>query len=68
MNESLMYKDIFVPLLEVSRNPESHPFVAALLKTVTSFDIVDDEGQLEMNIMVKYPVGLFLFICFVYFS
>jgi len=41
--------------MEVSKNPASHPFVAELLKNVKAFDIVDDEGQVEMNVNVIEP-------------
>jgi len=50
-----MLANIFIPLLEVSRHPESHPFVAVFLEKVTGFDIVDDEGQMELNIIVNEP-------------
>ena len=44
-----------MPLLEASKNPSSHPYVAEFLLTVAAFDIVDDEGQIEMNVMITYP-------------
>eukprot|EP00026_Physarum_polycephalum_P000345 Phypoly_transcript_00345.p1 GENE.Phypoly_transcript_00345~~Phypoly_transcript_00345.p1 ORF type:complete len:1272 (-),score=156.56 Phypoly_transcript_00345:88-3903(-) len=50
-----MLINIFVPLLEASKNPERHPFVAEFLQKVTAFDIVDDEGQIEMNVMITEP-------------
>jgi len=50
-----MLSNIFLPLLEASKYPQSHPSVSEFLKKVTSFDIVDDEGQLEMNVMVNDP-------------
>ncbi len=52
-------QDIFLPLTEASKNPDSHPYVAKLLEKVTSFDIVDDEGQLEANITVTYLTQTF---------
>lgn len=51
--DRLLY--IFAPLLDATKNPERHPFVAEFLKKVTAFDIVDDEGQVEMNVMITYP-------------
>lgn len=38
-----MLDNIFVPLFEVTENPNSHPHLHMFLKLVVGFDMVDDE-------------------------
>jgi hypothetical protein len=41
--------------LEASKTPKKRPFVAEFLQSVTAIDIVESEGQLEMDLSVTYP-------------
>jgi AMP deaminase len=41
--------DIFLPLFEVSVNPESHPKLHMFLRQVVGFDSVDDESVRESS-------------------
>ena len=42
--------DIFDPLFEVTKNPQSNPIFHDFLKQVVGFDTVDDESKPERSI------------------
>jgi len=44
-NFQQMLDNIFIPLFEVTLNPESHPELAQFLEHVSGFDTVDDESK-----------------------
>eukprot|EP00055_Hartaetosiga_balthica_P016642 m.105884 g.105884 ORF g.105884 m.105884 type:complete len:934 (+) comp9140_c2_seq2:428-3229(+) len=46
-NFQQMLENIFMPLFEVTNNPESDPDLATFLEHVTGFDSVDDESNPE---------------------
>lgn len=48
--------NLFLPLFEVSVDPNSHPKLHVFLERVIGFDSVDDELKLEM-ILKKFPVA-----------
>ncbi|KAG0439197.1 AMP deaminase 2 [Dictyocoela muelleri] len=68
-----MLNNIFVPLFEVTRDPESNPNLSMFLKNVVGFDCVDDESIREKpfgkNLAEPYeytfpdepPYGYYLF-------
>ena len=47
--------DIFLPLFEVTRNPQSHPELHVFLQRVIGFDSVDDESKAERRFHRKFP-------------
>ncbi|KAJ3335586.1 AMP deaminase, partial [Kappamyces sp. JEL0680] len=47
--------NIFEPLFEVTRNPESHPELHVFLQRVIGIDSVDDESKPERRIFKKFP-------------
>ncbi|KAI0165956.1 AMP deaminase [Xylariaceae sp. FL1272] len=49
-------KNIFEPLFEVTKEPESHPKLHVFLQRVIGFDSVDDESKVERRLFKKYPV------------
>lgn len=49
-------KNIFEPLFEVTKNPQSHPKLHVFLQRVIGFDSVDDESKVERRLFRKYPV------------
>lgn len=53
------FKDIitnlFRPLLEVTKNPQSHPKLHVFLQRVIGFDSVDDESKVDRRFHRKYP-------------
>ena len=49
-------KNIFQPLFEVTKDPESHPKLHIFLQRVIGFDSVDDESKVERRLFRKFPV------------
>lgn len=49
-------KNIFQPLFEATKDPQSHPKLHVLLQRVIGFDSVDDESKVERRLFRKYPV------------
>ncbi|KAI1387044.1 AMP deaminase [Hypoxylon trugodes] len=49
-------KNVFQPLFEVTKNPESHPKLHIFLQRVIGFDSVDDESKVERRLYKKFPV------------
>lgn len=49
-------KNIFQPLFEVTKNPQSHPKLHVFLQRVVGIDSVDDESKVERRLFRKYPV------------
>ncbi|CAJ2513358.1 Uu.00g014770.m01.CDS01 [Anthostomella pinea] len=49
-------KNVFQPLFEVTKNPESHPKLHIFLQRVIGFDSVDDESKVERRLFKKFPV------------
>ncbi|AQZ12557.1 AMD1 (YML035C) [Zygosaccharomyces parabailii] len=47
--------NIFKPLFEVTKNPQSHPKLHVFLQRVIGFDSVDDESKVDRRIYRKYP-------------
>ncbi|CEP63704.1 AMP deaminase LALA0_S09e00628g [Lachancea lanzarotensis] len=48
-------KNLFQPLFEVTKNPQSHPKLHAFLQRVIGFDSVDDESKVDRRFHQKYP-------------
>ena len=48
--------NIFIPLFEVTINPESHPMLHIFLKHVSGFDLVDDESKPERRPTKHMPI------------
>lgn len=51
-----LLENVFVPLFEVTQNPQSHPKLHIFLQRVIGFDMVDDESKPERRIHRKFPV------------
>ncbi|ORY56669.1 uncharacterized protein BCR38DRAFT_402331 [Pseudomassariella vexata] len=49
-------KNVFLPLFEVTKNPESHSKLHIFLQRVIGFDSVDDESKVERRLFKKFPV------------
>ncbi|KAI1770933.1 AMP deaminase [Hypoxylon cercidicola] len=49
-------KNVFQPLFEVTKNPDSHPKLHIFLQRVIGFDSVDDESKVERRLYKKFPV------------
>ncbi|MCJ1311379.1 AMP deaminase [Agyrium rufum] len=49
-------KNIFQPLFEVTKCPESHPKLHIFLQRVIGFDSVDDESKVERRLYKKFPL------------
>ncbi|KAI5920775.1 AMP deaminase [Camillea tinctor] len=49
-------KNVFQPLFEVTKDPESHPNLHVFLQRVIGFDSVDDESKVERRLFKKFPV------------
>ncbi|AWU75832.1 uncharacterized protein C5L36_0B10680 [Pichia kudriavzevii] len=47
--------NIFKPLFEVTRNPQSHPKLHVFLQRVIGFDSVDDESKIDRRFHKKFP-------------
>lgn len=50
-----MIVNIFEPLLEVTKDPGSHPKLHHFLKRAIGFDCVDDESKPERRVHKKFP-------------
>jgi AMP deaminase len=48
--------NLFQPLFEVTKNPQSHPKLHIFLQRVIGFDTVDDESKTERRIYRKFPL------------
>ncbi|CAL9732195.1 AMP deaminase [Monosporozyma unispora] len=48
-------KNLFQPLFEVTKNPQSHPKLHVFLQRVIGFDSVDDESKVDRRFHKKYP-------------
>ncbi|SCV03547.1 LAME_0H11298g1_1 [Lachancea meyersii CBS 8951] len=48
-------KNLFQPLFEVTKNPQSHPKLHVFLQRVIGFDSVDDESKVDRRFHQKYP-------------
>ena len=48
--------NVFQPLFEVTKNPQSHPKLHIFLQRVIGFDSVDDESKPERRIYRKFPL------------
>ncbi|CCK68781.1 AMP deaminase KNAG_0B03390 [Huiozyma naganishii CBS 8797] len=48
-------KNLFQPLFEVTKNPQSHPKLHVFLERVIGFDSVDDESKVDRRFHKKYP-------------
>ncbi|EDO18899.1 hypothetical protein Kpol_1023p68 [Vanderwaltozyma polyspora DSM 70294] len=49
-------KNLFQPLFEVTKNPQSHPKLHLFLQRVIGFDSVDDESKVDRRFHKKYPI------------
>ncbi|KAL0230304.1 hypothetical protein PCE1_003865 [Barthelona sp. PCE] len=49
-------QNIFLPLFEVTVNPDSHRYLFFFLQHVVGFDTVDDESKPEQKYHDKYPM------------
>ncbi|KAJ4288022.1 AMP deaminase [Kalmusia sp. IMI 367209] len=47
--------NVFQPLFEVTRDPNSHPKLHVFLQRVIGFDSVDDESKIERRVYKKFP-------------
>ena len=47
--------NIFQPLYEVTKNPQSHQKLHVFLQRVVGFDSVDDESKIETRLYRKFP-------------
>ncbi|PTU23759.1 hypothetical protein P175DRAFT_0429994 [Aspergillus ochraceoroseus IBT 24754] len=48
--------NVFQPLFEVTKDPNSHPKLHIFLQRVVGFDSVDDESKAERRLYRKYPI------------
>lgn len=55
-NYEQIVKNIFQPLFEVTKDPQSHPKLHVFLQRVIGFDSVDDESKVERRLFKKFPV------------
>ena len=49
-------RNVFLPLFEVTKDPESHPKLHIFLLRVIGFDSVDDESKPERRFFRKFPL------------
>ncbi|KAI7878637.1 AMP deaminase [Lichtheimia hyalospora FSU 10163] len=49
-------RNLFEPLFEVTKDPQSHPELHVFLQRVIGFDSVDDESKPERRLFKKFPV------------
>ncbi|KAJ2365263.1 AMP deaminase [Coemansia sp. RSA 2611] len=54
-NFEQVIENLFRPLFEVTRDPQSHPKLHVFLQRVVGFDSVDDESKPERRTHKKYP-------------
>lgn len=50
-------RNLFLPLFEVTQNPQSHPKLHILLQRVVGFDSVDDESKSDNRFYRKFPTA-----------
>ncbi|EJT81309.1 AMP deaminase 2 [Gaeumannomyces tritici R3-111a-1] len=55
-NMEQVIQNLFQPLFEVSRDPQSHPKLHIFLQRVIGLDSVDDESKVERRLFKKFPV------------
>ncbi|KAL8370985.1 hypothetical protein RB595_001032 [Gaeumannomyces hyphopodioides] len=55
-NMEQVIQNLFQPLFEVSRDPQSHPKLHVFLQRVIGLDSVDDESKVERRLFKKFPV------------
>ncbi|AET39192.1 AMP deaminase Ecym_4113 [Eremothecium cymbalariae DBVPG len=48
-------RNLFQPLFEVTKNPQSHPKLHLFLQRVIGFDSVDDESKVDRRFYKKFP-------------
>ncbi|KAL4802642.1 hypothetical protein BDV18DRAFT_147064 [Aspergillus unguis] len=48
--------NVFQPLFEVTKDPNTHPKLHIFLQRVVGFDSVDDESKAERRLYRKYPI------------
>ncbi|GMM31906.1 AMP deaminase [Martiniozyma asiatica (nom. inval.)] len=48
-------RNLFLPLFEVTQNPQSHPKLHVFLQRVIGFDSVDDESKTDRRYHKKFP-------------
>ncbi|KAG7088063.1 AMP deaminase [Marasmius oreades] len=48
-------RNLFQPLFEVTKDPQSHPELHVFLQRVIGFDSVDDESKTERRVYKKFP-------------
>lgn len=48
--------NLFKPLFEVTKNPQSHPKLYIFLQRVIGFDSVDDESKQDRRYQKKFPI------------
>lgn len=51
-----LLQNIFKPLFEVTKDPDSNPVLAKFLESVVGFDCVDDESLKERRYHKKFPL------------
>lgn len=49
--------NVFQPLFEVTKKPQSHPKLHIFLQRVVGFDSVDDESKIERRLHRKFPTA-----------
>lgn len=54
-NFEQVVQNVFQPLFEVTKNPQSHPKLHILLQRVVGFDSVDDESKPDRQESKKFP-------------
>lgn len=54
-NFEQIVRNIFQPLFEVTKDPNSHPKLHVFLQRVIGFDSVDDESKPERRLYKKFP-------------
>lgn len=55
-NFEQVIRNVFEPLFEATKDPQSHPKLHILLQRVIGFDSVDDESKTERRIYRKFPL------------
>jgi AMP deaminase len=55
-NFEAIIKNLFQPLFEVTKDPNSHPKLHIFLQRVIGIDSVDDESKVERRLFKKFPV------------
>ncbi|KAJ1599402.1 hypothetical protein NDA14_000879 [Ustilago hordei] len=55
-NFEQIIRNVYEPLFEVTKNPQSHRKLHVFLQRVVGFDLVDDESKPERRVHKKFPV------------